>query len=90
MSFLGLVSEVAEQYDWKTDALCRLHPEVDWFDDFGKPTDDNIVAAKEVCAECPVQEECLDFALRNREAYNIWGGLTPRERRKLSRGKIKK
>jgi WhiB family redox-sensing transcriptional regulator len=41
-------------------------------------------AAKRVCAACPVRQECLDYALRVREQYGIWGGLTEVERRALA------
>lgn len=36
--------------------------------------------AKAVCADCPVREACLDYALRIREPHGIWGGLTEVER----------
>jgi WhiB family redox-sensing transcriptional regulator len=36
-----------------------------------------------VCHTCPVRRECLDFALRIREPYGIWGGLNEIERRDL-------
>jgi WhiB family redox-sensing transcriptional regulator len=39
--------------------------------------------AKQICAECAVQRDCLDFALRVREPHGIWGGLTEAERRRL-------
>jgi WhiB family transcriptional regulator, redox-sensing transcriptional regulator len=39
--------------------------------------------AKAVCRTCPVRRECLDFALKIREPYGIWGGLTEVERRDL-------
>jgi WhiB family redox-sensing transcriptional regulator len=39
--------------------------------------------AKAICSVCAVREECLDFALRVREPYGIWGGLTESERREL-------
>ena len=39
--------------------------------------------AKAICAECPVQVECLDYALRIRESHGIWGGLNETERRLL-------
>jgi len=42
--------------------------------------------AKAVCLEqCPVRSQCLDVALANREPAGIWGGLTERERSKLTR-----
>ena len=39
--------------------------------------------AKQVCAECPVRRECLDYSLRVNERLGIWGGLTEIERRDL-------
>lgn len=41
--------------------------------------------AKAICARCPVQEECLEFALRVRESHGVWGGLNEQERRQLMR-----
>src|SRR5690606_28754178 len=31
--------------------------------------------AKQICGGCPVREECLEYALRTRPVYGIWGGL---------------
>jgi WhiB family transcriptional regulator, redox-sensing transcriptional regulator len=42
-------------------------------------------AAKRVCHTCPVQAECLSYALANDERFGIWGGLSERERRQLKR-----
>ncbi len=39
--------------------------------------------AKAICSVCPVQVECLEYALQIREPYGIWGGLTEMERRQL-------
>ena len=36
--------------------------------------------AKAVCADCVVKDECLAYALRNRERMGVWGGLTEVER----------
>ncbi len=40
---------------------------------------------KLVCAQCPVIEQCLRFALDIGEPYGTWGGLTARERLQLAR-----
>jgi WhiB family redox-sensing transcriptional regulator len=40
--------------------------------------------AKQICAQCCVQRECLEFAVRVREPHGIWGGLTESERRRLA------
>jgi len=42
-------------------------------------------AAKRVCHTCPVQTECLSYALANDERFGIWGGMSERERRQLKR-----
>ena len=39
--------------------------------------------AKAICGDCPVQVECLDYAVRIREPHGIWGGLNETERRLL-------
>lgn len=36
--------------------------------------------AKAVCRECPVRQECLDWANDTGQRFGIWGGLTDRER----------
>jgi len=40
--------------------------------------------AKNLCAHCPVQQACLDHAIRHDERFGIWGGLNDSERRNLS------
>ena len=41
-------------------------------------------AAKRVCADCPVAEQCLQAAIENREK-GIWGGTTELERARMQR-----
>ena len=45
--------------------------------------------AKAICAECPVRETCLEYALANRERDGVWGGATERERRRMIRQRRK-
>jgi len=40
--------------------------------------------ARAICRVCPVQNDCLDYAMRIREPYGIWGGFTETERRELT------
>lgn len=39
--------------------------------------------AKAICCGCPVQPECLEYALGIGEMHGIWGGLNESERRGL-------
>ncbi|MEE1820185.1 WhiB family transcriptional regulator [Streptomyces sp. NPDC004288] len=41
--------------------------------------------AKALCTGCPVQAECLAYALDHRVEHGVWGGMTERERRGLLR-----
>nr|WP_236539331.1 WhiB family transcriptional regulator [Spiractinospora alimapuensis] len=36
--------------------------------------------AKRICRRCPARPGCLAYALAQREAHGIWGGLSPAER----------
>ena len=36
--------------------------------------------AKQVCATCPVLQQCREHALAAREPYGVWGGMTEDER----------
>ena len=42
-------------------------------------------AARSVCDDCVVRQECLVDALDNRVPYGVWGGMTERQRRALLR-----
>ena len=75
--------------DWSDFALCRgvdpslFHP------DIGADSASCSQAAKEVCAQCPVVEACLDYALTNREDIGVWGGTSPRERKRILKRRAK-
>lgn len=50
----------------------------------------NVVAAKKICSTCPVQQDCLDYAMAcGTSIEGIWGGTTRGERAKIWR-KMKK
>lgn len=40
-------------------------------------------AAKLICAGCPVRMECADYAVRAREPYGVWGGLSEEDREQI-------
>jgi len=41
-------------------------------------------AAKQICSQCPVRQECSDYALRVEEPFGIWDGLNETERREMA------
>ena len=40
---------------------------------------------RELCATCPVRQECLEFALADLTIVGLWGGTDDAERREISR-----
>ena len=73
---------------WRSQAACRnTNPET-FFPAAasGYVYERQLSEAKAVCAGCPVRAECLDEALQ-RIPDGIAGGLTPAERRRLTRGR---
>lgn len=57
---------------WEDDAACVEHDPDLFFIDRG----DDPRPAQEICAECPVVEDCLRHALTFPERFGIWGGMT--------------
>jgi WhiB family transcriptional regulator, redox-sensing transcriptional regulator len=64
---------------WREQAACRGTD----LDVFYPERGQTAGSARQVCAQCPVRQPCLDYALSNRITHGIWGGLTERERRPL-------
>lgn len=68
--------EIAIAPVWRADARCRgLNPGL-----FYPERGDSAREPKEICRECPVQAECLEYALTNHEKFGVWGGASERER----------
>ena len=49
----------------------------------GAAAERQVEAAKQVCRSCPVQAQCLDWALDVGPEFGIFGGCTEVERRRL-------
>lgn len=41
--------------------------------------------ARAICAECPVREACLSYALTTNQSAGVWGGMDAGERRRMRR-----
>ncbi|MFG2025227.1 WhiB family transcriptional regulator [Streptomyces sp. NPDC048825] len=49
------------------------------------PALQDVEAAKEVCARCPVSYQCLSWALETGQTSGVWGGMCEEERAGLLR-----
>jgi WhiB family redox-sensing transcriptional regulator len=76
---LSLFDELTDTEGWRDRALCAET----WPDAFFPEKGESATPAKRVCRACPVQAQCLEFALGNDERTGVWGGLSERERRRL-------
>jgi WhiB family transcriptional regulator, redox-sensing transcriptional regulator len=81
--FSRLPGPNADLWDWQLRGLCRgkdsslfFHPE----GERGAARNSREVAAKEICMNCPVQISCAEHALKVREPYGVWGGMTEEDR----------
>lgn len=73
-------------WDWQEHGACRtadptlfFHPQ----NERGSSRMRRDRAAKAVCASCPVRVECADYAVRSREPYGVWGGLSEEDRERI-------
>jgi WhiB family redox-sensing transcriptional regulator len=77
-------------WEWQLQAECRgmdtevfFHPD----NERGPRRAAREAAAKAVCARCPVIRQCAEHALRVREPYGIWGGLSESDRDDILAGR---
>lgn len=65
--------------NWMAQGKCREHdPETFFPSDFV-----GVERAKRICADCPVRELCLEYALFHRIEHGVWGGSSERGRRRI-------
>ncbi len=66
---------------WMQKGKCRELPPETFFPSDGV----GVEIARRICADCPVKESCLEYALYNRIEHGVWGGASERERRRIAR-----
>ena len=76
---LDFVTRPELDRSWVKDSACS-EPEGELFFPI---RGENPKDAKAICARCPVQEECLEYALANGERFGVWGGKSEKERRRI-------
>ena len=67
--------------EWMEHGLCRQLAPSTFFPNDGV----GVEVARRICATCPVQEPCLEYALAERIDHGVWGGASERERRRIAK-----
>ncbi|MEI8404534.1 MAG: WhiB family transcriptional regulator [Actinomycetes bacterium] len=64
---------------WMESGKCReVNPDIFF------PSDGvGVIRAQKICATCPAQQQCLEYALENSIDHGVWGGRSERERRRI-------
>jgi hypothetical protein len=68
--------------DWADQAACRGSDLATFFPLVGDRR--TYLTAVAICADCPVSRDCLDYAVKNRIRFGVWGGLNEDRRRRLA------
>lgn len=77
---LQIVVDTAD-LEWMDWADCQyVDPEI-FHPAKGHPS----APAKRVCMGCPVRTECLEWAMAHEPDFGVLGGMSARERKRLSR-----
>lgn len=77
-----------EDDDWRLSAACRGLDTSLWFPSEAGDSASNRLA-KRICKTCPVQPQCLQFALDNNEPWGVWGGMSARQRLDFQRRRLR-
>lgn len=86
---MGVDSANKELGEWRERADCRgVDPDLFFPNGNTGRLADQVNRAKEVCGQCAVRQECLEFAIRTNEDSGIWGGATEEERRTMRKNYI--
>jgi WhiB family redox-sensing transcriptional regulator len=66
---------------WMDRAACN-GTDVNFFPEVGETA----AAARALCKDCPVREECLQWAVDRGEEHGVFGGLSAKDRRFIEPG----
>jgi WhiB family transcriptional regulator, redox-sensing transcriptional regulator len=73
-------------WNWQEEGACRTYDPLIFFhpqNERGSARSKRDHQAKMICAGCQVRLECADYAIRAREPFGVWGGLTEEERERV-------
>ena len=69
--------------DWRDSAACRQVGPAAFFAEPGPGERSANLQALRICRHCPVQAECLEFALDTDQRWGVWGGTTEMQRAEM-------
>ncbi|MDX3854301.1 WhiB family transcriptional regulator [Streptomyces sp. AK02-01A] len=76
----------ADTWEWLRNAACvDADPELFFPVGESGPAAEQAERAKAVCHGCPVEKQCLEWALSTGRTAGVWGGTDEEERRLLRR-----
>ena len=86
LPIIGL--DVQDMWPWSERGKCREEVTAGralsawWFPEAGQANGPDSKAAIAICNACPVQQECLQWAIRWKE-QGLWGGKSARQRQRV-------
>jgi WhiB family redox-sensing transcriptional regulator len=84
----ALYKELYDRIDTEEERIpCQEAPDAFFVDENDGNRSYKVALSKKLCASCPLQMLCLEYALEAREQHGIWGGLLPTERETMIRNR---
>ncbi len=79
---LRLPPPTEDAWSWQLRGKCLGYPAEVFFPDGPSRAviHSKEKAAKKICRQCPVLQQCRDHALRTPEQHGVWGAMTAGER----------
>lgn len=71
---------------WMERAACIDMPLDVFFPGPGRLGAADTRKAVAICRQCPVRQDCLDYALEHPDMAGVWGGTSHRERNRIHKG----
>ena len=82
-----IYAELRDEVEVMGSTPCEDWPDGFFIDELDPLQAEKIRSARILCGDCPIKMKCLEYALEAHEVHGIWGGLTPKERKRLQGGR---
>lgn len=78
---------VSDDVIWQLQGLCGSgeHDPNLWYPE-APQVEIKALQAKRICGQCPVLQQCRDWALLHHEHAGVWGGLSAEDRKRVWQG----